>query len=205
MSWLTILELLGGATAIVAAYKMSLSGKEGRIYLYHAFILFGISDLFLFAFFLFEGKLPMVIQLIIFGSTALLGIVKTVDYTNCSYAMNKKDLIQKAIVFIFLYFCIVFGLSILFNSFDSVDFTIVGIDVLASSIAVLGSYMLSSHSHVIRAWAFVMFFIADIIFVYIGFENKFYFFMIQSAFFIYTSSQGFYNIVLKDRLSHHHT
>lgn len=200
MTWLTILEVLGGATAIVAAYKMSLSGKEGRIYLYHAFLLFAISDLFLFAFFLFEGKIPMVIQMIIFGSTALLGIAKTVDYQNCSYAKDKRDLFKKATIFIVLYFSIVFGFSFLFESFKTIDFSIVLIDLIASSIAVFGSYMLSSHNHNVRAWAFVMFFIADVIFVYIGFENKFYFFMLQSAFFIYTSSQGFYNIVFKDRV-----
>jgi len=198
MSWLTILEVMGGATAIVAAYKMSLSGKEGRIYLYHAFVLFGISDLFLFAFFLLEGKIPMVIQMLIFGSTALLGIIKTIDFQNCSYAKDQNDLFKKAMLFIGSYFSIILGLSFVFDSFSSIDFTIVPIDVVASSIAVLGSFMLSSHSHVIRAWAFIMFFVADVIFVYIGFENKFYFFMLQSAFFIYTSSQGFYNIVFKD-------
>jgi len=198
MSWLTLLEVMGGATAIVAAYKMSLSGKEGRIYLYQAFLLFGFSDLFLFAFFLFTGKIPMVIQMLIFGSTALLGIIKTIDYENCFYAKDQNDLLKKAILFIGLYFSFIIGFSFIFDSFNEIDFTIVPIDLLASSIAVLGSFMLSSHSHVIRAWAFVMFFVADVIFVYIGFENKFYFFMLQSAFFIYTSAQGFYNIVFKD-------
>lgn len=198
MSWLTLLEVMGGATAIVAAYKMSLSGKEGRIYLYQAFLLFALSDLFLFAFFLFAGKIPMVLQMLIFGSTALLGIIKTIDYQNCFYAKNQNDLLKKAILFIGLYFAVLLGLSFIFDSFSAIDFTIVPIDLLASSIAVLGSFMLSSHSHVIRAWAFVMFFVADVIFVYIGFDNKFYFFMLQSAFFIYTSSQGFYNIVFKD-------
>ena len=90
MSWLTLLEVMGGATAIVAAYKMSLSGKEGRIYLYQAFLLFALSDLFLFAFFLFAGKIPMVLQMLIFGSTALLGIIKTIDYEKLFLCKKSK-------------------------------------------------------------------------------------------------------------------
>lgn len=200
MNWLIVLEILGGAAAIAGSYKMSLSGKnEGREHLYSAFILFGLSNLFLFAFFLLEGKIPMVIQMLIFGVTALIGIVKTADYENCKFAKDKIEMRDRLIIFSLLYLCIVVSLALMLNAFNDTDFNIVPIDLTASIIAVIGSFLLSSHNYIVRSWAFVLFFIADVIFVYIGYTNQFYFFMLQSAFFIYTSSKGFYNTALKDR------
>ena len=63
----------------------------------------------------------------------------------------------------------------------------------------IGSFLLSSHNHIIRSYAFICFFMADVIFVYIGYTNAFYFFMVQSAFYLYTSLKGYSN-TMKDEI-----
>lgn len=61
-----LLEAFGAIFSILGAYLMSLSTKHNQRPLYLAFISFLASNLSLFAFFLFAGKVPMIIQLTFF-------------------------------------------------------------------------------------------------------------------------------------------
>lgn len=178
-----ILEALGAIFSIVGAYLMSLSSKEDTKPLYFGFISFFISNLALLTFFILNGKVPVIIQMILFFITAIIGIYKLTKN-------KKRD--RNIIIFILVIYILILIIMVLPN-IKNIDFNILIIDFIAAFIAILGSFLLSSHNHIIRSYAFICFFVADIIFVYIGYVNAYYFFMIQSLFYLYTSSKGYHN------------
>ena len=183
-----VLEATGAIFSIAGAYLMSLSSRENIRPLYFGFISFFISNLALMTFFVLNGKVPVIVQMILFFITAILGIYKlTKD--------KKRDVI--IICGILFIYSLVLIFSIL-PKIGNIDFSILPIDFLASLIAIVGSFLLSSHNHLIRSYAFICFFLADIIFVYIGYTNTYFFFMMQSMFFIYTSAKGYYNTMEKE-------
>lgn len=184
-----ILEALGAIFSIIGAYLMSNSTKNDTKPLYWAFVSFFISNLALLTFFTLTGKVPVIIQMVLFFVTAVLGIYRL-------STRRKKDVMYISLclsiyIFIFIIFII--------PQVKQTDFSILPIDFLASSIAIFGSFILSSKNHITRAWAFICFFVADVLFVYIGYENNFYFFMFQSFFYLYTSTKGFMN-TMKDEI-----
>lgn len=177
------LEIIGAVFSIIGAYLMSLSSKENTKPLYFGFISFFISNLALLTFFLMHGKVPVIIQMVLFFITAIIGIYKL--------TINKKrdSVLMGVILFIYITILVITVLP----NIKNIDFSILVIDFIASFIAILGSFLLSSHNHIIRSYAFICFFVADIVFVYIGYSNSYYFFMIQSMFYLYTSSKGYHN------------
>ncbi|MAD42592.1 MAG: hypothetical protein CL623_09400 [Arcobacter sp.] len=178
-----ILEATGAIFSITGAYLMSLSSKENTRPLYFGFISFFISNLALLTFFVLNGKIPVIIQMILFFITAILGI----------YKLTKN---RSRDVFIISGILSIYSLILVFTilpNIENIDFNILPVDFVASFIAIFGSFLLSSHNHIIRSYAFICFFLADIIFVYIGYSNAYFFFMIQSVFFIYTSAKGYHN------------
>lgn len=183
-----ILEAIGAIFSILGAHLMSLSSKDDTRPLYFGFISFFISNLALLTFFTLSGKIPVIIQMILFFVTAVLGIYKL--------TVNKKRdvLIISLVLCIYILLLIVIVIPNIVN----VDFTILPIDFIASFIAILGSFLLSSHNHIIRGYAFICFFLADVLFVYIGYTNAYYFFMIQSIFYLYTSSKGYKNTMKEE-------
>ena len=184
-----ILEAMGASFSILGAYLMSLSGKGNTKPLYLGFICFFISNLALLTFFTLTGKVPVIIQMVLFFVTAIIGIYKLTQ--------NRKRDVQ-IMAFVLVIYISIFIFTVLPNM-GQIDFKILLVDFVASIIAIIGSFLLSSHNHVIRSYAFICFFIADVIFVYIGYTNTFYFFMIQSAFYLYTSLKGYPN-TMKDEI-----
>jgi len=185
-----ILEALGALFSILGAYLMSLSSKSNVRPLYFGFISFFISNLALLTFFTLNGKVPVIIQMVLFFVTAILGIYRL--------TLNKRRdvLLMGLILSVYISLFIIE----LIPNMKNIDFTILPIDFVAASIAIVGSFILSSKNHVIRSYAFICFFVADVIFVYIGYTNAFYFFMIQSAFYLYTSTKGYMN-TMKEEIS----
>lgn len=187
MTYTLLLEATGAVFSIFAAYSMSISTKENTRPLYLAFISFFISNLALITFFTVNGKVPIIIQMLLFFATSILGIYK--------HTLHKRRDVLLMSVVIFFYIIVLFFNNIL--DFRNTDFGINGIDLLASCIAIIGSFLLSSHNYKRRGLSFICFFVADMIFVYIGYENQFYFFMVQSLFYLYTSVNGYRNTMLK--------
>lgn len=178
-----ILEALGAIFSIMGAFLMSRSSKNDTRPLYWAFVSFFVSNLALLTFFTLNGKIPVILQMILFFATAILGIYRlTLD--------RKRDVTLMSIILSIYILILVF--TVLPNM-GNIDFTILFIDLLAASIAIFGSFILSSKNHIVRGYAFICFFVADVIFVYIGYTNAFYFFMVQSAFYLYTSTKGYLN------------
>lgn len=184
-----ILEAFGAIFSILGAYLMSLSTKQNQRPLYLAFISFLIANISLFAFFLFEGKVPMIIQLVFFYIGAFLGIVRKSQ-------TPKRDF--NILITITFSYIVILLISLYFKSISSISFEILPIDTLAASMAIIGNFLLSSKNHIRRSYAFILFFIADILYVYVGYTNAFYFFMAQSMFFIYTSLNGYRNTMKEE-------
>ena len=178
-----ILEAIGAIFSIFGAYLMSLSTKVDTKPLYLGFICFFISNLALLTFFTLTGKIPVIIQMILFFVTAIIGIYKLTQ--------NRKRDIQ-IMAFILIVYITILIYTVLPNM-QEIDFKVLLVDLIASFIAITGSFLLSSHNHIIRGYAFICFFVADVIFVYIGYTNAFYFFMVQSIFYLYTSLKGYKN------------
>jgi len=183
-----ILEALGAVFSILGAYLMSLSSKHDTKPLYFAFVSFFISNLALLTFFTLNGKIPVIAQMVLFFVTAILGIYRLTPN-------RKRDvLIMTAVLSVYISLLVVK----LIPNMQNIDFTILPIDFIAASIAIFGSFILSSKKHITRSYAFICFFVADVIFVYIGYTNAFYFFMIQSAFYLYTSTKGYMNTMKEE-------
>lgn len=183
-----LLEILGAIFSILGAFLMSRSSKNDTRPLYFAFISFFMSNLALFTFFTYSGKIPIMIQMFFFFVTAIIGIYKlTNEKKRDSFLMIVTLVIYISIIFIFV-----------IPDMSKAVFSILPLDFTASFIAIFGSYLLSSHKYKIRSYAFICFFVADLIFVYIGYINQFYFFMIQSIFYLYTSTRGYLNTMEKE-------
>ncbi|MFY9075575.1 hypothetical protein CRU99_11440 [Malaciobacter mytili] len=186
---MVFLEAFGAVFSILGAYLMSLSTKDNQRPLYLAFISFLCANLCLFAFFLFEGKIPMIMQLLFFYAGAFLGVIKK--------SLNpKRDF--RILTFITLIYVLILLIAFYFKSITSIEFEILPIDTCAASMAIIGNFLLSSHSHIRRSYAFILFFLADVLYVYVGYSNGFYFFMAQSVFFIYTSLNGYKNTMKEE-------
>lgn len=183
MTYTILLEAIGAIFSIFAAYSMSLSTKDNTRPLYIAFISFFISNLSLITFFTLSGKIPIILQMLLFFVTSIIGIYK--------HTSNKKRDMFLIVSIVSIYIFVLFINGIL--NLEETTFDIKIIDLIASSIAIIGSFLLSSHNYIRRSYAFICFFLADVIFVYIGYENQFYFFMLQSVFYLYTSVKGYKN------------
>ena len=171
------MELIGMIFSIAGAYMIS---KADQRSLYIAFYSFLISNLALLVFFAVNGKAPMVIQFTLFFCTAALGVIRCGEVAN-----RKRDYILISLVVSSL-------IVILINS-ELGELTFKSLDTIASAIAIIGSFLLSSPVYERRQIAYVGFIVADILFVYIGVENGFLFFTLQSLFFVYTSTMGIIN------------
>ena len=131
-----ILEALGAIFSIMGAYLTSLSSKENTRPLYWGFVSFFISNLALLTFFTLNGKVPVIIQMILFFVTAILGIYRL--------TMNRRRDVLLMTSALTIYISILI-FQILPNM-ENIDFTVLIIDLIAASIAIFGSFILSSHN-----------------------------------------------------------
>lgn len=184
-----VLEAFGAIFSIMGAYLMSLSTKTHQRPLYLAFIAFFTSNLCLFAFFLFAGKVPILIQILFFYVGAFMGVIKKSEH-------KKRD--AKILSAVSIVYVLILTISLSIIPMQSIGFEVLPLDSLAASMAIIGNFLLSSSSHLRRSYAFILFFLADVLYVYVGYSNGFYFFMIQSFFFLYTSVNGYRNTMKEE-------
>ena len=181
----TILEVVGAIFSILGAWYMSYAKRE---YLYKAFLFFLISNSSLLIFFILNGKVPMIIQFIFFFGSAILGMIRM-----------SEDKVKTIKIFKIMFLISIVPLVFALLNIKEITFEVKVLDTIASSLAILGAFLLSSSTYIKRNTAYVMFVVADVIFVYIGFTNSFYFFMLQSLFFIYTGSRGLFLNISQNR------
>jgi hypothetical protein len=183
------LEIFGAIFSILGAYLMSNGTKTDQRPVFYAFISFATSNLALIIFFLLEAKGPMVIQFLVFMSTALFGIYKLED--------NKNLAIKILALYLSILSLSLFMLSKNINI--QIEFEV--IDGIAAIIAVIGSFLLSAKTLIYRKASFICFFVADVLFVYIGINNGFFAFTAQSLFFLWTSYRGYMNLIKEEDIN----
>ncbi len=180
------LEIFGAIFSILGAWQMSYAQKE---YLYKSFILFFLSNSALLLFFLVNGKIPLIIQFVFFLITSILGIIRMSN--------NREKSIKYLYIYLSIFTLVLIGIVF---QIKETSFEIQTIDMIASFMAILGSLLLSSFDYIKRNLAFTMFILADLLFVYIAIINGFYFFLLQSLFFVITGTRGLYkNIKLNKK------
>lgn len=176
-----ILEFIGMICSIVAVLFIATATNKN---IYKANILFYISNISLLTFFMLNGIISIFIQMCFFYITAILGILRLSN--------NKKRDLKLIITTTTIYFILLI-IYLYNNSLINITFTLKPLDAMASLFAIIGSYLLAFDNYIKRNLAYTLFIIADILYVYIGYNNNFIFFTIQSFFFIFTSTFGIIN------------
>jgi len=110
----------------------------------------------------------------------------------------KKELMQdKKTLFYFIPVIFVAGIaltvsikipSVYQNSLESSYF-----EIIAASFAILGSFLMK-YEDKIKRYGFICFIIADILYIEVAVSNELWFFLVQSIFFVWTSSNGLKNL-----------
>jgi hypothetical protein len=191
MNYLLLLEILGSSFSILGAIIMSYSSDKNIKPLYFSNISYFLSNMFLLLFFSIHGNIPIVFQISIFMVLSILSITK---YSN----NDKRD---KTIIYILLLFYFLIYIYILkIYNIENINYGVKIIDSIAAILAASGSYILliSKDNYKLRSYAYILYFIADILFVYIGLENAFYAFTIQSTIYIFTSIIAYYRTMNKE-------
>lgn len=184
MEYLSVLEFIGMIFSMLGALFMSLNGEKYKRHLLFAFVFFTIANVAMLQVATEKGLIPLLIQLILFTITGYLGIK--------SQIINTKH--EAYIIYLKLLIIVSFGVAT-YNLLGDKQFVFhtTLMEVVAASMAIIGSYILKSHDLNIRINAFGLFFAADILYVFVGLENSLYFFTAQSFFFTFTSIMGYVN------------
>jgi hypothetical protein len=174
------MEATGMILSILGATLMSLSTKENIKPLLYAYLSFFFSNIFLVYVSAAHGLIALLMQMILFSMITLKGIFvfsgKTVTYLLGSVLLV--------------------SVLLTFNSVDMTSIDIVDlwkIDTIYSVIAFAGTYLLANKNNNIREYAFVLFLIADIGFVFLAVEHSMFYFAIQSIYFLFTSALAIKN------------
>lgn len=178
---MNILEFLGMFFSIFAVLYIAKATNEA---IYKANVLFYISNIMMFSFFFLNGIVSIFIQMGLFFITAILGILRL----SKNKQRDKKIILITSIIYI-----TIFSFYLNYIGLKDLNFEIKPLDTIASIMAIIGAFLLSYDSFIKRNIAYILFLLADILYIYIGYSNGFYFFMIQSIFYIFTSSIGIKN------------
>lgn len=175
-----VFEVFGVVFAMLGAWYMSkgFAQKENAI---KTFSLFLVSNVMFINMAIGAMLIPLMVQMLLFSVFGLMG-VKTFA----------PELMGKVLT-VFLVSLIPTLVNLYFSFGVSPNFEITGLEVIAASSAVLGSYLLRSPKSNDRLGAFALFIIADGIYIAIGIEYGLYFFAMQAAYFLYTSVVGIIN------------
>jgi hypothetical protein len=172
------IEATGMVLSILGALLMSRDHHKHPDTMYYAFISFAVSNLALIYLSLVKGLLPMSIQMVLFLVIAMIVI--------SSHSSHRQRDIIISILVSLVYFTILFFII----DIHSIDMTVKLVDVIAATIAIAGSFAMKTHNPQVKLYAFAAFFVADLLYTYIGLHNNMYFFTVQSVFFLYTSIAG---------------
>lgn len=176
-----ILEFFGMIFSILGVLLISKATNDS---IYRANVLFYISNIILFSFFLLNGVVAIVIQMGFFFITSIFGIIKLSKD-------KKRD--KQILSFLTITFIITLSLYVYNIGLNTLNFEIKLLDSIAATMAIIGAFLLSFDNFIKRNMAYSLFLLADLIYIYIGYNSGFYFFMIQSIFYIFTSSIGIKN------------
>lgn len=172
------IEFVAMGFSMLGAFYMS----KGVQTMVKSFAAFGLANMLLIVVSLHIGLLPLLIQMVFFGYASYSGLIK--------FEIDKLLLRSIVVIYIIaLYFII---------DIREMTFEITLIEVIASTMAIVGAIIIKYNSQ--RKNAFILYFLADVLFVYIAYTHNMLWFGIQSAFFIYTSFAGYMREYKKENL-----
>jgi len=181
MEILSVLEFLGASATIAGSFLIS-RGK-GDKFLYLGFISFLTANSLMFAFAGGIGMISLQIQMVAFF---ILGI--PVITSTKMFERNRGKT--------YLYLIVAFSVSMILFSVvrtEELNYSYTYIEIITAIMAVIGSYIMKYDNRDIKTIGFMLFFIADLIYIFISVEKGLVFFGIQSVFFLYTSVSGIKN------------
>lgn len=181
------LEFFAMFFSMGGAYLMSRDLRKYEDTLYKANISFLVANIMLIFVSVHMGMVALLIQMLLFTMASSLNIY--------ALSINKKRDLNILGILIAI---------ILFKLFqlDTFVYEITGLEILAASMAISGSFIMKTKSDNLRLFMFLLFFVADLLYVYIAYDKGMIWFGIQSFFFLYTSLQGAYN-TLKNKEVYH--
>jgi len=186
-SVINLAEFLAMSASMLGAFLVS--RKDTKNNKYYGFLAFFISNIFMSIVAIDKGMVPLMIQLAFFAIGAYLGIKYELNKKNnfhLIHILNKFSLIM--IIFTIIYF--------LFNLKESYSFSITNIEIIAATMAIIGNFFMRYDTYY-KFLAFLLFLLADILYIIVAKDHEMYFFLIQSTFFIYTSLYGMYQSYLE--------
>jgi len=186
MDIIHILEFSGMIFSISGSYMASRNEKRFTETVYIAFWLFFFSNLSVLIVAITNQLIPLIIQTLFFFTGSIIVILSR---------SNNKERDVFRIIYILLPYLLFIMYLILSIDFSLLNFNITSIEVFAAIMAIVGNFIFQKREDLFKLIAFMLFFFADILYVYVAFENSLFFFMTQSAFFIYTSFNGIFNVL----------
>ena len=175
-----IIEFLGMVFSMLGAFYMSRNSEKNPLTMLNAGIMFLIANIFMIFVAIQNNLNALGIQMVLFYMSSVLIIY--------SYKKDKRTLVVLSLLSIVIFTLIIKNLN--FNIVESFKF---GLDFYAASMAITGSFILKSKNERIKIVSFILFFVADALYAYIGYQKSMPFFTIQSLFFLITSSYGIKN------------
>ncbi len=185
-----IAEFLGMIFSMLGAFYMSRDYNKDPRHMEKAFTFFLISNVSMIMLSAALLMIPLLIQMGLFMITAYNGLIK-----------NRPDL-KRVVLIVPVITFIIGAFLFITNMQKEMSLHITIIEVLAAAIAIYGSHIAKEEIYNKRILSFILFFVADILYVMIAYDKGLLFFGIQSAFFLYTSLSGLNNTIKnKERLS----
>lgn len=185
-----IAEFLGMVFSMLGAFYMSRDYNKDPRHMEKAFTFFLISNVSMIMLSAALLMIPLLIQMGLFMITAYNGLIK-----------NRPDL-KRVVLIVPVITFIIGAFLFITNMQKEMSLHITIIEVLAAAIAIYGSHIAKEEIYNKRILSFILFFVADILYVMIAYDKGLLFFGIQSAFFLYTSLSGLNNTIKnKERLS----
>lgn len=173
-----VLEFVAMIFSMLGAFYMS----RGTHTMIKSFMAFSVANMLLIIVSLQLGLGALFVQMIFFSYASYSGLIK--------FGVRKDLLLLVLAIYLVL-------LS-LFSDISNWKFEITLIEVIAATMAIAGAIIIKYNSQ--RKNAFILYFLADILYVYIAINHNLMWFGIQSAFFIYTSMVGYINEYKKEKL-----
>lgn len=185
-----IAEFLGMVFSMLGAFYMSRDYNKDPRHMEKAFSFFLISNVSMIMLSAALLMIPLLIQMGLFMITAYNGLIK-----------NRPDY-KKFLFLIPLVTFTIGSILLTINLGNNIKLEITITEVLAAAMAIYGSHIAKEEIYNKRILSFILFFVADILYIMIAYDKGLLFFGIQSAFFLYTSLSGLNNTIKnKERLS----
>jgi len=180
-----VLEFLGMVFSIYGSYMISRDEKIFTRTVYIGYISFFVSNIMILLVAINALVMPLVVQAILFFIGSILVVLSR---------SNNIQRDRKIFIYILIPYSFVIAAVLHYTSQNAV-FTIVMFEVIAAAMAITGNFLFASKKDKFKVSAYLLYLVADAFYISIAFEHDLYFFMIQSAFFVYTSSKGLYNVL----------